>query len=99
MWNVLHLLCWHFLSSHKRFIGFTWSRLNKGGGRGGEGRGGEGEEDELEVDTFQQFPKLLEYSDEAVQKNSQKYVRIQNVSIAVTYRPVRALEVSQLIHS
>lgn len=30
--------------------------------------GGEGEEDELEVDTFQQFPKLLEYSDEAVQK-------------------------------
>ena len=35
---------------------------------GGEGRGGEGEEDELEVDTFQQFPKLLEYSDEAVQK-------------------------------
>lgn len=61
--------------------------------------GGEGEEDELEVDTFQQFPKLLEYSDEAVQKNSQKYVRIQNVSIAVTYRPVRALEVSQLIHS
>ena len=66
---------------------------------GGEGRGGEGEEDELEVDTFQQFPKLLEYSDEAVQKNSQKYVRIQNVSIAVTYRPVRALEVSQLIHS
>ena len=34
----------------------------------GEGRGGEGEKDELEVDTFQQFPKLLEYSDEAVQK-------------------------------
>ena len=35
---------------------------------GGEGRGGEGEENELEVDTFQQFPKLLEYSDEAAQK-------------------------------
>ena len=33
---------------------------------GGEGRGGE--EDELEVDTCQQLPKLLEYSDEAVQK-------------------------------
>ena len=37
-----------------------------GEGRGGEGRGGR--TDELEVDTFQQFPKLLEYSDEAVQK-------------------------------
>ena len=48
--------------------GLILTKVGGGGGRGGEGRGGEGEEDELEVDTFQQFPKLLEYSDEAVQK-------------------------------
>ena len=45
--------------------GLILTKVGGGEGRGGEGRG---KEDELEVDTFQQFPKLLEYSDEAVQK-------------------------------
>ena len=45
--------------------GLILTKVGGGEGRGGEGRG---KEDEPEVDTFQQFPKLLEYSDKAVQK-------------------------------